>query len=180
MLLQAPAERACAKFVAGATVAGIQAVNLRPIKQATIVRYIAAVAERDPKLIDFARLAREAGLTYHTAAAIASGKPLSHDMVPLQRALYSITLSVHAVDHFWHGRPMPWVCAGITASDSGNAEDVWSRSGCQTLPPTLNVEVAVQLVAAMALAGEHWFADDGTEAREVTPACVAAVTPVSP
>ena len=71
---QAPAERACTKFAAGASVAGIQAVNPRPIKRSTIVSYIATAAANSSDGVDFGRLVEEAGLTYQTAAAIASGK----------------------------------------------------------------------------------------------------------
>ena len=72
--LQAPAERARTKFVSGATLAEIQAANPRPIKRSTIVTYLAAAAARHPDGVDFARLAKEAGLTYDAAAAISSGE----------------------------------------------------------------------------------------------------------
>ncbi len=78
--VQAPAERACAKFAAGANVAEIQAVNPRPIKRSTIVSYIAAAAANTSENVDFGRLAEEAGLTYQAAATIASGKALLRRM----------------------------------------------------------------------------------------------------
>ncbi len=79
-VVQAPAERACAKFAAGASVAAIQAVNPRPIKRSTIVSYIAAAAGNNPEGVDFGRLAEEARLTHSTAAAIASGTVLLQHM----------------------------------------------------------------------------------------------------
>ena len=68
--MQGAAEQALDAFVEGADVA-----TYRPeIKQSTVVGYIAAAAAEDPGFVNFARLAKEAGLTYHTAAAIAAGE----------------------------------------------------------------------------------------------------------
>ena len=70
--------------------------------------------------------------------------------------------------------PTAFFCAGIAESaGSGDPADVWRRSGCPALPYALVPAAAVQLVAAMALAGQHWFAD-GRRAvdnppHEVTP-----------
>jgi hypothetical protein len=100
--VQAPAERARAKFVAGATLADIQAANPRAIKRSTIVAYIAAAAAKHPDDVDFARLTDEAGLTYDAAAAIASGNLPQPTSCP-QDLLHSdgLPCAFHARSDVW-------------------------------------------------------------------------------
>ena len=76
-MLQAPAETALDKFVAGSTLVQIQKVNAGPIQETTLVGYIAVAASAaGGEGVDWKRLATEGHLPYEVAAAVANSEQL--------------------------------------------------------------------------------------------------------
>ena len=70
---QAPAERAHAKFLAGASIADLQQQNVRRIRRTTIISYIADAAAAAPEGMDWDRLIEESSLDEATSTIIAAG-----------------------------------------------------------------------------------------------------------